>query len=195
MGKAVLIVWTMVLAAACTTLPAEVREQVAPGLDFAAVQADPARYAGSSLMLGGAVVELRDDGEGSLLQMLRWEVNRWGEPLALAESGDRFLVRTSQPLDPDLYTPGRLVTLIATVGGTGTISRNLRDETVMLFDLQQLHLWETPFRYGLHPNPDPNQPEYVTPQGPGPDHPYDPTPWAFPYAPSWYRNQYHPPLN
>ena len=42
---------------------------------------------------------------------------------------------------------------------------------------------------------DPNQPEYVTPQDPGPDHPYDPTPWAFPYSPSWYRHQYHPPVN
>jgi len=188
-----MLVVTLVLAGACASLPAEVREQATPGLDFAAVQADPSSYAGDLLLLGGTVVELHSDGEGSLLHLLRWDVNRWGEPLALAESGDRFLVRTGKPLDPDLYTPGRLVTLLGKVSGTGTISYQLREETVVLFDLQQMHLWDTPFRYGLHPNPDPNQPEYIPPRDPGADQPYDPTPWNFPYSPSQYRGYPYKP--
>lgn len=187
MWKALLAGSTIILCAACNPLSPEVRKQVDPALDVAAVLADPSGHAGTSLMLGGAVVESRADGTGSLLHLLRWEVNRWGEPLALAESGDRFLVRSSEPLDAERFTPGRLVTLVGAVNGTGTIHFQLRDETVPLVDAKQLYLWETPFRYGLHPNPDPNQPEYLPPRDPGPDHPYDPTPWNFPYPPSWYR--------
>jgi len=193
MLKTLLLIAMPLLATACTSLSPDVREQITPGLDFAAVQADPSAHVGQSLMLGGALVELRSEGEGSVLQLLRWDLNRWGEPLALAESGDRFLVRSREPLDAEIYTPGRLVTLIGTVGGTGTINYQLRDETVLLFDLQQLHLWDTPFRYGLHPNPDPNQPEYVAPQNPGADQPYDPTPWNFPYSPSQYRSYPYKP--
>lgn len=193
MLKTLMLIVMPLLAAACTSLTPEVREQVTPGLDFAAVQADPSGHVGQSLMLGGALVELRDEGDGSILQLLRWDLNRWGEPLALAESGDRFLVRSREPLDAELYTPGRLVTLIGTVGGTGTINHQMREETVLLFDLQQSHLWDTPFRYGLHPNPDPNQPEYVAPRDPGPNHPYDPTPWNFPYSPSQYRGYPYKP--
>ena len=193
MLNTLLLIVTLLLAAACTSLTPEVREQVTPGLDFAAVQTAPASHIGQSLMLGGAVVEVRDEEGGSVLQLLRWDLNRWGEPLALAESGDRFLVHSRDPLDAELYTPGRLVTLVGTVNGTGTINYQLRDETVLLFELQQLHLWDTPFRYGLHPNPDPNQPEYVAPRDPGADQPYDPTPWNFPYSPSQYRGYPYKP--
>ena len=185
-----LIASTVLLAAACAApLSPEVRGRLDTGLTFAEVQADPQRCQGKDLMLGGSIVALISDEQGSLLELLRWEVNRWGEPLALAETGDRFVVRTGQQLNPDLFTAGRLVTLGATVSGAAVVKINERDETVPRFDLLEIYLWETPFRYGLHPNPDPGQPEYIAPQNPGPDHPYDPTPWTYPYSPYWYRNR------
>jgi starvation-inducible outer membrane lipoprotein len=190
MFRYLLIACTVLLTTACAIpLAPGVREKLDPDLDFAAVQADPPRFQGKALMLAGSIVTLRSHEQGSLLELLRWEVNRWGEPLALAEAGNRFLVRTGQPLDTDLYTRGRLVTLGATVSGTAIVTVNERDETAPLFELLEIHLWETPFRYGLHPNPDPSQPEYIAPRDPGPGHPYDPTPWAYPYSPYWYRNQ------
>ena len=88
MLKALLLIAMPLIAAACTSLTPEVREKVTPGLDFADVQADPSGHVGQSLMLGGALVEVRGEGEGSMLQLLRWNLNRWGEPHTLAESGD-----------------------------------------------------------------------------------------------------------
>jgi len=190
MCRVLLIAWVSFLTVACTApLAPEVRKQLDPNLDFTTVQADPARYRGQALLLGGSVVAVRSHAEGSYLEVQRWELNRWGEPLELADAGDRFLVHSRQLLDADRYTPGRLVTLGGTVSGTVNAGNEANDERIVLFDLLDIHLWETPFRYGLHPNPDPGQPEYIAPHNPGPDQPYDPTPWAYPYSPYWYRHR------
>ena len=181
---------TLVLVTGCAApLAPEIVETIDPELEFTAIQADPEHYLGKALMLGGSIVSLKGDDQGSLLEVLRWELNRWGEPLALAETGDRFLVRTSRALDTGRFTRGRLVTLGGTLQGTASVIINEREERVPLFNLLEIHLWDTPFRYGLHPNPDPGAPEYVAPTDPGPNHPYDPTPWSYPYSPYWYRSQ------
>jgi len=190
MLKALLIAGAVMMTAGCAVpLAPEVREQLDPALEFTALQAEPQRFLGKSLLLGGSIVSLKDDDQGSLLEILRWELNRWGEPLALTDVGDRFLVRTPRPLDAGLYSRGRLVTLGGTLQGTADITINERQESVPLFELLDIHLWDTPFRYGLHPNPDPGAPEYVAPTDPGPNHPYDPTPWHYPYSPHWYRTK------
>lgn len=189
MTRILLALCTAILIAGCVApLAPEVRNKLDPSLDFIEIQADPQRFQGKSLMLGGSIVALKTNDQGSLLEILRWDLNRWGEPLALAEAGDRFLVHTPQQLDSGIYTRGRLVTLGATLNGTSSITINERKESVLLFDLLGIHLWASPFRYGLHPNPDPGAPEYVTPTDIGPNHPYDPTSWAYPYSPYWYRN-------
>lgn len=176
------------LLAGCTApLAPEVRQELDPDLDYAMLQAEPQRYLGKSLQLGGSIVNLNTDERGTVLEILRWDLDRRGEPLVLAETGDRFLVRTPERLDDELYSRGRLVTLGGTLVGTVHLEGNHREESVLLFDLLGAHLWDTPFRYGLHPNPDPGAPEYLAPTGPGPNQPYDPTPWSYPYSPFWYR--------
>lgn len=188
MIKSLFALCILVLVTGCTApLAPEVRGKLDPDLEFATIQADPQRFQGKSLMLGGSIVSLKTDDQGSLLEILRWDLNRWGEPLELADAGERFLVRTPQQLDSDRYSRGRLVTLGATLSGTANITSNEREESALLFDLLEIHLWDTPFRYGLHPNPDPGVPEYVAPKDFGPNHPYDPTSWAYPYSPFWYR--------
>jgi outer membrane lipoprotein len=190
MFRTMLIAGMSFLAVACTApLSPEVREKLDLNLAFATVQADPDRYLGQSLLLGGSVVALHSNSEESYLEVQRWELNRWGEPLDLADAGDRFLVRSPKLLDSDRYTPGRLVTLGGTVSGTVNAGNEDHDERILLFELLDIYLWDTPFRYGLHPNSGPGQPEYIAPQHPGPAQPYDPTPWAYPYSPHWYRNQ------
>lgn len=179
---------SLIIVVGCTApLSPEVRTKLDPDLDFAAVQTEPQRYLGKSLMLGGSIVSLKTADQGSILEVLRWDLDRRGEPLVLSETGDRFLVRTPERLDDELFSRGRLVTLGGTVQGQDTVIINDREESVPLFNLLGIHLWDTPFRYGLHPNPDPGAPEYVAPTNPGPDHPYDPTPWDYPYSPYWYR--------
>lgn len=188
MKQLLVILFAVLLAGCVAPLDAEVRRQLDPRIDYTAVRSAPQEHLGVSLLLGGSIVELVESDEGALLQIRRWHLTRSGEPLMPVLEDDRFLVNVVQPLDPKEYDRGRLVTLGGTLSGSGLVLVGGQAELVPVFELLDLHLWETPFRYGRHPNADPGAPEYVAPADPGPSHPYDPTPWVYPYAPHWYRN-------
>jgi hypothetical protein len=56
-----------------------------------------------------------------------------------------------------------------------------------LLDLLEIHLWKSPFRYGIH-HYDPAYPVYVGSEDDDFDrHPYDPGYSSYPYSPYWYR--------
>lgn len=154
---------------------------------FARVAENPTAFVDRHLLLGGVILSVEDEENGSLLELMQWQLTPWGEPLALDTAGHRFLVRSKQPLDPGDYQRGRLVTLTGQVLGSETRLLGEHPYDYPLFALQEIHLWQTPFRYGIHPHPDPQLPVYVGPEYPIRNHPYDPGYSAYPYTPYWYR--------
>jgi outer membrane lipoprotein len=93
---------------------------VDPTVDFAQVKANPDAYKGKTLLLGGLIIDTRLGREGTTLEVLRYTLNRWGEPQTADEVGGRFLARTGRLLDPELYKAGLFVTLTGTVEGVET---------------------------------------------------------------------------
>ena len=59
-----------------------------------------------------------------------------------------------------------------------------------VLDLTEIHLWESPFRYGTHPHFGPDYPVYVGPRDGIERHPYDANYSIYPYTPYWYRLWY-----
>jgi outer membrane lipoprotein len=154
------------------------------------VSENPMAFLDQHIILGGAVVAIKDEGDGSVLEVMEWQLNRWGEPTYLDDNGRRFLVKSSKALDPAIYEPGTLVTLAGVVLGQETHLLEEHDYSYPVLDLTEIHLWEIPFRFGLFRNIDPAYPHYVDP-GDDPDrHPYDPGYSTYPYTPYWYREAY-----
>ena len=185
----ILVVCTVLLASCISPLPRQAMEQVDRNTPFALVAKNPGAYLDRQLLLGGVVISVEQDQEGekSLLEVIEWRLTPWGEPLALDEAGRRFLVRSSQQLDPGEFQTGKLVTLTGTVIGSETRLVGENPYLYPLFALKEIHLWENPFRYGIHPHPDPQFPYYVGPEDYRRSHPYDPGYSAYPYTPYWYR--------
>lgn len=160
------------------------REQVTPDIDFLDVRQTPESYLGKTLLLGGVIVGLRTESEGSELEVYNWGLDRWGEPVSVDEESARFLTRTERLLDPVVYPPGRMVTLTATV--TGVEERSLLGITnyrYPVLQLREIHPWQTPFRYMLYPGPYPYRPIYIE-EGPRiRTNPYDPSYYNYPYTP------------
>lgn len=115
--------------------------RVDKGHDFAAVKADPEGHRGATLILGGAIVAAKTDREGSELEVVRYLVDRWGEPRRADPAAGRFLAVTADFLDPELYRPGVFVTLTGTV--TGSESRDLRGAPYRypVFTIGEIHPW------------------------------------------------------
>ncbi|WP_305045275.1 Slp/YeaY family lipoprotein [Geoalkalibacter sp.] len=159
----------------CThVLPQSAREEVHPYLDLRDVKDDPAKYAGTTLLLGGLILDSEVTREGSRLEILSYNLDRWGRPLSADELSGRFLVETERILDPALYEKGRQVTLTGTL--TGAVSRPLGKSAYSypLLHLRAIYLWPRPDRY------DP----YVYPYYHPYSYPYRPYPFGW-YYPWW----------
>lgn len=187
--KLLIISLPLLLSACIHPISKEVRDQISPDTTFAVVHDNPVAFKGHKLLLCGAITAIEDDEDGSLFEVMEWQQNSWGEPTYLDDSGRRFLVKSALPLDPAAFEPGVLVTLAGVVIGQKTRPLEEHDYNYPVFELEEIHLWESPFRYGIHRNVDPGTPFYVG-QDDNPDrHPYDPSYSTYPYTPYTYRNR------
>jgi len=180
------------LVAGCSPLSPESRAKVDPHLDFATVLANPEQYTDRFILAGGAIIALTDDDDGSLLELQRWEMSRYGVLLHLATDDEHILVHSPARLNKETFTVGRLVTLCGQVAGRQTLPGDQSGVTALRLELEEINLLDTPFRYGLHRNDDPSTytrtPTYVPPKDvPGTTHPYDTTSYTYPYSPFTYR--------
>jgi len=178
----------LLLTTACShVISKEARKGIDPEATFAAVKAAPGAYQDKTLLLGGVIVRNELAASGSTLEVFRWKLDRWGEPVAADENGGRFLAVTERLLDPALYVPGRLVTLTGTVSGETTRPLGQINYQYPIFRIGEIYLWDTPFLYGIHRQPNIYVPYYVTPDAFGRTSPYDPGYYPYPYTPYWLR--------
>ncbi len=106
------------------------------------IQAEPERFAGKTVILGGEIIELRAVKQGTLIEVLEKPLDIWGKPKRTFRSGGRFLLLHSRALDPVVYAPGREITAAAQV--KGTVEKGLAGEGVdhPLLVIRELKLWE-----------------------------------------------------
>jgi len=153
-------------------------EAVDPLVDYAHIKADPNAYIGKTVLLGGLLVDTRVTREGTDLEVLLFNLDRWGRPLEVDTMGGRFIARTERYLDPELFRPGGQITMTGTVAGEEVRPLKGVDYHYPVFTVGELHLWPTPSQ---------TYPAYW-PGGPwGPY--YDPF-WPT-YNPYWYGRPWH----
>jgi starvation-inducible outer membrane lipoprotein len=112
------IFFSVILLTACMhPISEQAREQVSSQTTFAMVNENPSAFLDQQLLIGGVIIAAEKDEEGTVLELMEWHLNRWGEPTYLADEGRRFLVKSKQSLDPAIYEPGVLVTLAGVVLG------------------------------------------------------------------------------
>jgi outer membrane lipoprotein len=87
---------------------------------FSALQAEPERYAGEMVLLGGRILEVAPSPGATELIVLELPLDWQDRPKAQAASQGRFLVQAAEFLDPALYKPGALLTVVGTLSGSET---------------------------------------------------------------------------
>jgi outer membrane lipoprotein len=153
---------------------------------FATIKAEPAAFIDTPLLLGGVIVSAEKAGTETVLEIMQWRLNHWGEPTSLNDEEHLFLVRSEESLDPSIFEPGVLVTLAGVVLGEETRLLGDNEYVYPVLELNEIHPWESPFRYGIHRYPGPDYPHYVGGDGAN-RNPYDPGYSVYPYTQHWYR--------
>ncbi len=180
---------TVLFLCACVhPVSREAREHVSNPTTFAMVSENPAAFVDQRLVLGGVVKAVENAEEGSTLEIMEWRLAPWGEPLYLDDNGRRFLAKTSELIDPTIYEAGTLVTLTGVVLGSETRLLGEHEYDYPVFNITELHLLESPFRYDIHGLIHRYYPDYVEQNQFPHRHPYDPSYSPYPYTQYWYRN-------
>jgi outer membrane lipoprotein len=143
----------------------EVRREAVPLGGFEELRAEPDRYRGQTVILGGEIIETRNRAGETVLVVLEKPLQSGDRPRGTDASGGRFLARFSRYLDPVVFEKGRKVTVAGTVLGTDTEKVGDAPYTYVVLEGKELHLWR---------EPEPSRYPY----------PYDPW-WPWWYDPFW----------
>ncbi len=111
---------------------------------FEILQADPDLYKGRLIILGGSIAAVTSLAEGSLIDVYQAPLDYWGKPIRTNGVKGRFLIYTLVYIDPDVYAPGREITVAGEIEGTTLkLSENseLTKYTYPVLVSKELKLW------------------------------------------------------
>ena len=160
----------LVVLSGCSVISGDIRSKADPLLTFELVSPYPAQYAGEIVIWGGYIIENQADHGHNRLVILQTPLSFNQEPKSRDTSQGRFIVRSDQYLDPEVYAKGRAVTV---AGRVADFTTNIDDAygSYPVLHLLEVYIWKNRYRDHYYPS----SPYY---------HPY-------PYHDYRYRHPYH----
>jgi outer membrane lipoprotein len=151
----------------------EMEPRVARGIPFESLKAEPEKFKGRLVVLGGKVLSAKRLKEGTQIEILQLPLDAADAPIMdLADSQGRFLAYQVEFLDPAKLPAGTRVSMIAELTGAKTLPLDEVEYTYPTFKVGTIKIWpEYYYYYYWWPSPRP----YLYRQ---PYHPFYP---AFPY--------------
>ena len=111
-------------------------------ISFVELRQDPERFVGKYFLLGGGIVAVNNTNEGGELEVVQFRTDESGSIISTADSGGRFLAQSAGFLDPALYRPGFLVTLVGEVQGKIIMRLDELDYSYPVLAIREIHLWK-----------------------------------------------------
>jgi outer membrane lipoprotein len=118
-GCKALIFWLALILTACGGgISQQARDQVTYTGPFAEMQQAPVKYRGAVVLLGGKVIETLAKAGATELLVLQLDLGSRDRPQDNDQSQGRFLVRSARFIDPALFPPGTLITVVGRLQGS-----------------------------------------------------------------------------
>lgn len=153
----------------------EMESQIARDIPFEALKAEPDKFKGRVLVMGGKVLAAKRLKEGTQIEVLQLPLDGADAPIMnLPQSKGRFLAYQETFLDPATIPEGTAVSMIAEVTGHKTQPLDEVDYTYPTLKIRTLKVWPEQ-RY--MPWPGPYYPYMYRYPFRLPYHPFYPTWW------------------
>ncbi len=115
-----------VVLAACASsqlVSKDLEAEISREITFAAVKADPAKFSGKDIVLGGKVLNAKLLKGQTQIELLELPLDKYDRPIPeLTQSKGRFLAFQTDALDPAAVPAGTLVSLVGQVTGSKTLT-------------------------------------------------------------------------
>lgn len=111
-------------------------------ITYPALRENPEQFAGKFVHLGGTIAGVTNTASGGVIEIVEQPLDRSGKPGDRSNSGGRYLARGEKFLDPLIFKPGLLVSLVGEVQGkkAGRLDNVEYHYPVIL--IKELHLWK-----------------------------------------------------
>ncbi len=134
--------WPLLHGCASQLVPAEMESRIARDLSFESLKAEPEKYKGRLVVLGGQVIKAKRLKEGTQIEVLQLPLDRSDAPVTtLTESKGRFLAYYTEFLDPATLPAGTAVSMIAEVTGAKTQPLDEIEYTYPTVKISTLKIW------------------------------------------------------
>ena len=141
------------LTACAPAISKQFREQVTPPVSFSELLSDPNTYEGRKVILGGYILEVKNESDASLLTILQAPLDFQNRPHSRDKSRGRFLVRTDKFMDPEIYKKDRKLTVGGRVAGDSEQPLGDHMYRYPVIEVEELYLWAEETRQYQVPDP------------------------------------------
>jgi len=142
MTRTILAACSLMLLCGCAHVMSEENlKLVDRSVGYAELRARPEAFAGRTVLVGGVVAGVVSSGDLAMLEVAQLELFKNEVPNEDSPSGGRFLAISSEMIDPVIYRPGKLVTIIGEVKGKQTQQLDGVDYTYPLISVKELRLF------------------------------------------------------
>ena len=140
------------LLTACAGLPAAVKDVPVANISYSQASHNPSGYKDTSVRWGGVIIEVDNEENFTLVQVLSHPLNYYGRPQLSKPSEGRFVIKSTEFLDPAVYAKDKEITVAGTL--LGDIERTIGKKTIRLplLAAKAIYLWpvyqNNPYGYG-----------------------------------------------
>jgi outer membrane lipoprotein len=132
----------VLLVAGCgPVISQNVLKDVDRDLPFQEIQRDPDNFKGKTILLGGKIIETIPLPDKTRIMILQYPLGFRDKPIVDSGSEGRFIVEATGFLDPDVFTPGRQVTVAGIVGSKELIPLGEINYAYPIVLSREIYLW------------------------------------------------------
>ncbi|MDV6343940.1 Slp family lipoprotein [Nitrosomonas sp. Is37] len=145
------IISLLFLLSGCASLPpAAIRNIPFVDVSYQTVNEDINTYKDVSIRWGGVIVDVENEKDFSRVQVLFYPLDKRGYPQSSQKNEGRFVIESSDFLDPAVYAKDTEITVAGTI--KGDIERIIGNKTIQvpLISATAIYLWPKDYRYNYY---------------------------------------------
>src|SRR5713101_8675449 len=123
-------------------VPTEMESQVSRDIAFESIKAEPEKFKGRVVVLGGKVLSAKRLKDSTQIEVLQLPLDKADAPImTLPQSKGRFLAYQEGFLDPATLPAGTAVSMIAEITGAKTLPLDEAEYTYPTLKIRTLKIW------------------------------------------------------
>ncbi|MGD9330907.1 MAG: Slp family lipoprotein [Desulfobacterales bacterium] len=126
----------------CRVISGAMMDEALRDVHFSQLTQDPSAFRGQTVILGGHVIEVRNEAQETLMLILQTPLGFGQQPLPPDRSGGRFMVRHEGFLDPEVFAKGRTITVAGQVTGVTREAIDHDPYDYVILTAREIYLWE-----------------------------------------------------